>query len=425
MPNFEFAELRDARAKYGEAQKRLATVFQEAGPEMDFSKVKCISGDTAAKVAEVQKMDKELPDLKKKVDDLMAVARIAEQHKNVEEPPVDNGREHKGGSAKPFNLGEAVFKAAIKDTNYQVGQGVGRVGHLDIDVKTLFARDGQLSGGGGAGWDPEDLRTGHLQLTALRPAQHVVNYIPHTTTSMSTVLYMEETTFTSDQTGNLAAEVFEGSTYGEAQLALTERSSEVRKIAIWLPFTDEQVEDEPRAMGYINNRLMYMLQARLDSQILTGNGTAPNLKGTENVSGINTQALGTDSIPDAIYKGMRQIRDTGFAEPSVVFIRPAKWETVRLLKTADGQYIWGHPAIPGPETIWGVPVVQTVVPTSTKAIIGDYTNHAELAVRRGVDVQMTNSHSTHFVEGKQAIRADLRCALIHYRATAFTAVTGL
>ncbi len=419
MPNFEFAELRDARAKYGEAQKRLAAVFQEAGPEMDFSKVKTLSGDTAAKLAEVQKMDKELPDLKKKVDDLMAVARIAEQHQSEN---VQKGSDEEPRRDTKFDLGAAVFKAAIKDAGYQVGQGIGKMGRVDVELKTLFARS--------AGWDPEDTRTGHLQLSAQRPAPHVVNYFPQTTTSQSTVLYMEETTFT-----NAAVETAEGQsptdgsaaqgTYQEAALALTEKSSEVRKVAVWLPFTDEQVEDEPRAMGYINNRLMYMLQARLDLQLLTGNGSAPNLLGTENVGSINTQALGSDSIPDAIYKGMRQIRDTGFAEPSVVFIRPAKWETVRLLKTSDGQYIWGHPAIPGPETIWGVPVVQTVVPTATKAIIGDYTNHAELAVRRGIDVQMTNSHSTHFVEGKQAIRADLRCALIHYRPTAFTAVTGL
>ncbi|KPI09923.1 phage major capsid protein, HK97 family [Actinobacteria bacterium OV450] len=410
--NFEFPALRDARAKYGAAQKRLAEVFQEAGSEMDFTKVKCISGSVAEKIAEVRKMNDELPDLKKSVDDYMALARAAATAK--ESGSVESGDGARGGTKqrKPFDLGEDVFQAAIKAAGYRPGQGIGAVKHIDVELKTLFER--------GAGWDPEDTRTGHLELTALRPAPHVVDFIPQTTTSQSTVVYMEETTFT-----NNAAEVTEGSTFGEAALALTERTSEVRKIAVWLPFTDEQVEDEPRARDYINNRLRYMLANRLDLQVLTGNGTAPNLKGTENVSSINTQALGTDSVPDAIYKGMRQIRDTGFAEPNVVFIRPSKWEGVRLLKTADGQYIWGHPSIPGIETIWGVRVVQTTVPTATKAIIGDYANYAELAVRRGVDVQMTNSHSSDFINGKQAIRMDLRAALLHYRPTAFTVVTGL
>ncbi len=284
--------------------------------------------------------------------------------------------------------------------------------HLDINLKTLF----QTS----AGWDPEDLRTGRVVEAATRPAPHVVTYIPQTTTTMSTVLYMEETTFT-----NAAAEAAEGGSYAEATLVYTEKNSEVRKVAVFLPVTDEQFEDEPRARTTVENRLPFMLKQRLDLQALTGDGTAPNLRGTENVVGVNTQALGSDPIPDAIYKGMRMVRDTGFAEPSVVFIRAAKWEAVRLQRTADGIYIWGHPSMPGPETCWGVPVVQTNAVTATKAVLGDYANYSELSVRRGIDVQISNSHGTYFKEGVLALRADLRVALIHYRPTAFSVVTGL
>lgn len=255
---------------------------------------------------------------------------------------------------------------------------------------------------------------------ATRPAPHVVNVIPQTTTTFSTVKYMEETTLT-----NSAAEATEGAAYAESALALTEKSSEVRKIATFLPVTDEVFEDEARARSYVENRLPFLLQQRLDSQCLVGNGTAPNLRGTENVSGINSQALGTDPIPDAIYKGMRQIRDTGFAEPSHVFIRPSKWESVRLLRTADGMYIWGNPSEAGPERIWGVPVIQTTAPTATKAVLGDYRNFSELSVRRGIDVQVSNSHSDYFTKGTLALRADVRVALIHYRPSAFAVVTGL
>jgi HK97 family phage major capsid protein len=122
---------------------------------------------------------------------------------------------------------------------------------------------------------------------------------------------------------------------------------------------------------------------------------------------------------------MRRIRDTGFAEPSIVFITPAKWEPVRLLRTADGIYIWGHPSMPGPMTIWGVPVKETTAAPSTKALLGDYANFSELAVRRGIDVQVSNSHGDLFVRGQLAIRADLRVALVHYRPSAFAEVTGL
>src|SRR5207248_5858794 len=103
---------------------------------------------------------------------------------------------------------------------------------------------------------------------------------------------------------NNAAETAEAGTYPESALSTTEQTATVRKVAASLPVTDEQFEDEPRARDYVNNRLEYQLRARLDSQILNGNGTAPNLRGILNVAGINTQAKGTDPAPDAIYKAI-------------------------------------------------------------------------------------------------------------------------
>jgi HK97 family phage major capsid protein len=85
---------------------------------------------------------------------------------------------------------------------------------------------------------------------------------------------MEETTFT-----NSAAETAEGGTYPESALALTERSTPVQKITTFIPVTDEQLEDVPQIQGYLNNRLPFMVRQRLDLQILTGNGTTPNLRG--------------------------------------------------------------------------------------------------------------------------------------------------
>ena len=418
----EFPALKEAKGKLDEKRDNLASILREAGPNFDMSLVKSLQGDTQAKVEQIRAFNTEIDECKAKVDELLVVARAAAVAAEGEvEGHTEKGSEPGGeppatkSGRKPHWAKQLMESPAIK--GYRAGQGIGPMAHLDIDLKTVMST--------GAGWDPEDLRTGRVVDFATRPAPHVVNYIPQTTTTMSTVLYMEETTFT-----NAAAETAESvegtpGSYPEAALVYTEKNSEVRKIAVFLPVTDEQFEDEPRARTTVENRLPFMLEQRLDSQCLVGNGTAPNLRGTENVVGVNTQALGVDPIPDAIYKGMRMIRDTGFAEPSVVFIRPAKWEGVRLLKTADGMYIWGHPSMPGPETIWGVPVVQTTAVTATKAVIGDYANFAELSVRRGIDVQISNSHGTYFKEGVLALRADMRAALIHYRPAAFSVVTGL
>jgi HK97 family phage major capsid protein len=231
---------------------------------------------------------------------------------------------------------------------------------------------------------------------------------------------MEETTFT-----NAAAEQLEGGTYPEAALAFTEQTSAVRKIPVFLPVTDEQLDDVPRMRGVIDNRLPFMIRQRLDLQILSGNGTAPNLRGIYNVAGIQTQAKGADPTPDAVYKAIVKVETVGQAVANVVVMNPTDWQGVRLLRTADGLYIWGNPSDAGPERIWGLQVVRAQAATLGTAVTGDFANFSELSVRKGIDVQISNSHSTFFIEGKQAIRADMRVALVFYRPAAFCTITGL
>jgi HK97 family phage major capsid protein len=125
-----------------------------------------------------------------------------------------------------------------------------------------------------------------------------------------------------------------------------------------------------------------------------------------------------------VYKAMVKVQVTGQAQPNLAVFHPNDWQDVRLLRTADGLYIWGNPSDAGPERIWGLQVAMAQAITEGTALVGD-TNYLELAVRRGVDTQVSNSHSTFFIEGKQAIRADMRVALVVYRPTAFATVTGI
>lgn len=400
-----FPALAEAEGKLKHRQDELGKIFAEAGDTIDLSKVKSVEGDSKAIAAHITALNTEMSELAEEIKGLREVQRAAETSRNAE-PGTEQAAEkaaEQGASLKSFGrmLVESNAGTTLK----------GRAVEIDMDLKTLFTTS--------AGWAPEVTRTGKVVDYATRPIQ-VIDLIPQTVTNQSAVAYMEETTFT-----NSAAEALEGGSYGESALALTEQSSTVRKVATFLPVTDETFEDEARAEAYVNNRLPFMLRQRLDSQILVGNGTAPNLRGVNNVVGIQTQAKGADPTPDAVYKAIVLVRTTGQAMPDAFVVNPLDWQDVRLLRTADGIYIWGNPSEAGPERIWGLQVAQAQAQTQNTGVVGDFGNFSELAVRRGVEVKVSNSHSTYFVEGKQAIRADLRAALIFYRPTAFCTVTGI
>jgi HK97 family phage major capsid protein len=251
-----------------------------------------------------------------------------------------------------------------------------------------------------------------------RPVQ-LVPLVPQRNTGVAAFTYMEETTFT-----NAAAETAEGSAKPEATLALTERTANVRKIPVWIPVTQEQLEDVEGIREYLDNRLGFMVMQRLDAQMVSGNGTPPNLRGLLNVSGIQTQAKGADPTPDAIYKAMTKVRVTGQAIPDVVVMHPNDWQDVRLLRTADGVYIWGNPSEAGPERIWSLPVAQVQAATENTGIVFDST-FTELAWRKGMTVRVSDSHGTYFVENKLAVLAEIRVAWTVYRPTAVCSVTGI
>jgi HK97 family phage major capsid protein/HK97 family phage prohead protease len=279
-----------------------------------------------------------------------------------------------------------------------------------IELKAVLTTTG--------GWPVENVRSPVMVPFASRQPR-VVDLLPTIQTSQNAYVYMEETTFT-----NAAVEVAEGAAKPEATLALTQRTSPVRKIAAWLAATDEQLDDVVGMQAYVEQRLSFMVAQRLDQQILTGNGTAPNLLGILNVVGIQTQAKATDPTPDAIYKAINKVRSVGQAEPNAVVIHPNDWQDVQLLRTTDGIYIAGSPWTAGPETIFGKPVIVTTAITEGTALVGDFANFSQLAERQQITVKVGYQNDD-FIKNQKSIVGETRVAVVWYRPAAFCTVTGV
>lgn len=418
----KFTSLVEANATLAGKSKLLHDIFAQAGEELDLSKVTSLSGDPAAKAAEIKRLNAELTEIGKARDELAELDRMAKSAQKayadshlpaggVVHPSGDDRRQEERRS-----IGE-LFVASPEYRQYRSQRVWPMPATIPLDVRAAVFRTG-------AGWDPEVIRLRRVELDPQRPIR-VVDTIPMLPTSMDTIAYMEETTFTNnavekaESTATTASDLI-----GEAALALTQRTQPVEWLPVFLPVTQQQMEDVEGIEAYVNSRLQYMLRARLDLQILRGDGLTPNLLGLNEVSGINTQAKGADPTFDAFYKGCDLIRTVGFAEPSVSYWHPNDWQTVRLTRTTDGLYILGNPADPGPERLFGIPVVKTTAATENTISIAD-TEFAALYTKRGITISVSDSHAHYFTRGMLAIRADMRVAMVWFRPEALCTVTGV
>ena len=399
-------KLKEINGKLTERRAKLKAIFDEAGPDLDMGKVKSLDGDTHAKVAEVRTLNDELIDLGEQADAERALVKAFNASIDGDEIG-EPGDDRAPAATKAGGYGDLFLKAGALDPANRGAE----IEHESVDVKTLMETT--------AGWAPDTQRTGKLVLDAQRPVE-LVDLIPSTTTEATGALtYWEETTFTSN-----AAETSEGAAYKEAAFELTEITSGIRKVTTSLPVTDEQLDDRPRARGYIENRLPFQLRQRLSLQIAAGDGNAPNLRGMLNVVGIQTQAKGADPTPDAVYKAMVKVMTTGQAMPDAYVTNPLDWQAVRLLRTTDGIYIWGSPSEPGPDRIWGLRTVLAQAMTENTGVVGDFANFSELALRQGIVTEL-GYNSDDWTKGKQTFRSSIRAALLWYRPAAFCTVTGI
>jgi len=228
------------------------------------------------KVIEFRRRNDELNELGKAWEEAREVEKMAadnaSQLDEIDKPhrmPFESAKRAGAENARTVaSIGESFTKKLY--TNGQIRKNV------EVDLKDIDPIQFKTTMTTAAGFAPENLRSGLVVLSAQRPVT-MLDILPMIAVgSGNAYTYMYESTFT-----NAAAEIAENDGTGapESALAYTEGSETIRRVATFLPVTDEQLADEPGIMGLLNARLPFMVRQRASYQLLQGNNSAPNLNG--------------------------------------------------------------------------------------------------------------------------------------------------
>lgn len=256
----------------------------------------------------------------------------------------------------------------------------------------------------------------------------VADLFPSGSTESPLLRYLVETAVT-----NAAATVAELGLKPESAITFSKVDETLRKIATFLPVSDEMLEDYNQIQSYLDARLQLFVKLQEEVQLLRGDGAGTNLVGILNRNGLATSiakgsspSISSDNGMDAVYRQITQIRTTSFLEPETVVIDPLGWQNMVLAKDGNQRYYAQGPFMTTQTpTLWGKPVVPTTSMPTLTALVGAFRQASQVFRKGGLTVEASNSHADFFQRNETAIRAEQRELLAVYRPGAFGTVTNL
>jgi HK97 family phage major capsid protein len=200
----------------------------------------------------------------------------------------------------------------------------------------------------------------------------------------------------------------------EGTMAFVKVTAPVETIAVWVPVTKRAMADASQLRGVINQELRDAVMDQLEVQVLSGNGSSPQLQGVAGTTGILTQAFGTD-IFTTVRKAITNLAVNGHEKPTGLVMAPDDWESVDLAVHAAAPYL------PYQMLLHRVPVIESYNLSAGYAYLGNW-KKAVLWDRQQATISMTDSHADFFIRNLIAVLGELRAAFGVIKPKAFVKV---
>lgn len=207
------------------------------------------------------------------------------------------------------------------------------------------------------------------------------------------------------------ASTAELATMPEKDFAFQEFKKPVEKITVTNKHSVELLQDGPALVAEIKNFLAEDINVVTDTQLLSGNGSTPQLQGVLGVATtLDATAIGSQRVDEANKFDVLRIAMTKIAtagkgkfRPTHVVLNPADMETLDLTKNADGDYIMPSFYSANGLLIRGARIIENTGITAGTFLVGDF---RKLHVRRkgGVEIEITNADGTDFVKDIMTIK---------------------
>ena len=306
-------------------------------------------------------------------------------------------------STKPDGqpVGESWGEQFIKNARY-ADFASGNLNKLRVELKnTLVGSDANVA---------PDRKPGIVGGAILPFSMEAL--LPSTTTTSNAIEYTREASYT-----NLAGETAEGALKPESALTWSLVNMPVSTVAHWIKISKQLAADAPALSAYVNNRMVYGVNQKVDTQLVIGNGIAPNISGTYKTGNFTLHGYLSGSLGSIlpklvlIRKVMADLYVAGYPADAIV-LNPADWAQIEieLFTVAAGQTSYSVNNA-GQPVLFGAPVIQAIGMASDTFQVGRFSEAYMVYNRDGVTVEMSDSDGDNFTKNLITLRAERRLAL--------------
>lgn len=240
-------------------------------------------------------------------------------------------------------------------------------------------------------------------------------------TSSNAVDYVRENVFT-----NAAAETTEGIAKPESSVTTTAVTEPVATVAHWIKISRQLASDNAALAAYINTRMAYGVDLRVENQIVSGTGVAPNISGFTKAGNFTAHGYTAAALTgagllnnrfDLIGKILGDCWAADYPADTII-LNPADWWTMRLTKDSQGRYLLGDPGQEIAPSLYGTRVVPSNAVTADNVLIASLAMAATFYNRQGTVIELSESDSDNFTKNLVTVRAERRCMLAVERPAA-------
>lgn len=381
--------------------------------------------DLQSKLTEAKTLE-DVPALKKEVDAFKQA--ITELKAKMEIKPAKKAGKLSGNFSNLINKGLADLHARgmfAKLQNKEVSQlrvTTSKNSYGEKVDNPMSDATSVVPIGTGVPFSLTQFEPGLTRVTRRKP--FITELVDLARTMEKLVAWVEQTDIDTGIAFNTAEGGSQAGNYGSFRW--TENSQKVEKIDALTKVTREMLDDLQAAQSEIQTELIELIQLRLDSQVMSGNGTSPQLKGilqyAQAFSNFGSLSVAAPNNYDALIAAILQIRANGTAsgisgggeiinifEPTDIVMNPVDFVQMDLTKDSLNRYVREYyPQFDGTNLLGGCRITENIGIASGSYLVMD-AKKSHVRIREDAEITM-GYVNTDFQDDLVTIKGVLRAS---------------